>query len=200
MKKPLVALVLTVSILSSSCLGEFKAFNNLKNWNKEVSDNKFVNNAIFWGFFIIPVYPLFFLGDLVIFNVIEFWSGSNPIAMQDGDVENQYVEKSGVKYQLSATKNHFSVTVLSGKKQGKKVNMYYLPEEKIWYAENPEGADIKLSKFEDGYYMVSLPNGQAVAVPQGSTYREGMELIDAKLHQKSDYYWVREASSEASPR
>lgn len=200
MKKPLVALALSASVLSSSCLGEFKAFNNLKDWNKGVSDSKFVNNAIFWGFLIIPVYPLFFLGDLIIFNVIEFWSGSNPIAMQPGDIENQFVEKDGVKYQLTATQNHFSVAVLSGEKKGKKVNMYYLPEEKTWYAENSDGADIKLSKFEDGFYMVSLPNGQTVAVPQGSTYREGMELINAKLHQNTDYHWVREAPSESLPR
>ncbi|PKP44522.1 MAG: hypothetical protein CVT96_01130 [Bacteroidetes bacterium HGW-Bacteroidetes-13] len=200
MKKPLIALVLTASILSSSCLGEFKAFNNLKDWNKGVSDSKFVNNAIFWGFFIIPVYPLFFLGDLIIFNVIEFWSGSNPIAMQAGDIENQFVEKNGVKYQLTATQNHFTVAVLSGEKQGKKVNMYYLPEEKTWYAENPNGADVKLSKFEDGFYMVSLPNGQAVAVPQGSTYQEGMELINAKLHQKTDYYWVQDAPNGVSAK
>ena len=72
------------TLLFSSCLGSFSAFNNLKDWNQGVSDSKFVNNLVFWGLNIIPVYGLFFLGDAIIFNVIEFWSGSNPIAMEEG--------------------------------------------------------------------------------------------------------------------
>ena len=78
MKKPIVAVALAASLLFSSCLGSFQAFNNLKEWNQGVSDSKWVNNLIFWGLNIIPVYALFFVGDTIIFNVIEFWSGSNP--------------------------------------------------------------------------------------------------------------------------
>src|SRR5690606_14748226 len=75
MKKAVVASMLAGSLLFSSCLGSFSAFNNLKDWNQGVTDSKFLDNLIFWGLTIVPVYPLFFLGDTLIFNVIEFWSG-----------------------------------------------------------------------------------------------------------------------------
>ena len=39
---------------------------------------------MFWGLLIIPVYELAGLGDFVIFNLIEFWTGKNPIAQSGG--------------------------------------------------------------------------------------------------------------------
>ena len=37
------------------------------------TDNKYVNEAIFLGFWIFPVYEFAYLGDVVIFNTINFW-------------------------------------------------------------------------------------------------------------------------------
>lgn len=139
MKKTTLCAALAVSLLTSSCLGSFNAFNNLKDWNDQATDNRYVNNAIFWGLWIIPAYPLFFLGDLIIFNVIEFWSGSNPIAMQTGELESQWVHYKGVDYRLEAQKNRFDIYVESGKKKGKSVHMYYQPDTQTWYAQNPTG-------------------------------------------------------------
>ena len=93
-----------------------------------------MNNLIFWGLNIIPVYGLFFLGDAIIFNVIEFWSGSNPIAMKDGDSEIEIVEKEGNTYKMIATKNRMEITVLEGPKKGNRVDLVYRPHEKSWNA------------------------------------------------------------------
>ena len=122
MRKFITCTAMSSLLLFSSCLGSFSAFNNLKEWNQGVSDSKFVNNLVFWGLNIIPVYGLFFLGDTVIFNVIEFWSGSNPIAMEEGDEELQMVEKDGNTFEMIATKNRIQVTVVKGPKQGNKID------------------------------------------------------------------------------
>ena len=98
MKKSVICIAMAGTLLFSSCLGTFSAFNNLKDWNQGVSDSKFVNNLVFWGLNIIPVYGLFFLGDAIIFNVIEFWSGSNPIAMEEGESETVQIERLGVGF------------------------------------------------------------------------------------------------------
>jgi hypothetical protein len=186
MKKTAVSLALCVSILSSSCLGSFNAFNNLKDWNDEATDNRYVNNAIFWGLWIIPAYPLFFLGDLIIFNVIEFWSGSNPIVMLDGEFESQWVHHKGVDYKLEARKNQFDIYVTSGEKAGKSVHMYYTPETKTWFAKNPEGADIKLTSFKDGMHLVYLPDGQTVKIPQDFTRQQGVSLLQSAAYATRD--------------
>ena len=164
MKKSIICLAMASSLLFTSCLGSFSAFNNLKEWNQNISDSKFVNNLVFWGLNIIPVYGLFFLGDTVIFNVIEFWSGSNPIAMEEGEQETQMVERDGNTFKLVASKNRMQVTVVDGPKTGKKIDLVYKPSEKSWNAIRPNGEIIKLSSFEEGFYIVYMPNGKEVKI------------------------------------
>lgn len=186
MKKSIVCIAMSSMLLFSSCLGSFSAFNNLKDWNNEVSDSKFVNNAIFWGLNIIPVYGLFFLGDTIIFNVIEFWSGSNPIAMEEGDAEVQMVEHEGNSFEMVATKNRIQVTVLEGPKKGKKIDLVYKPGEKSWNAVRPNGEIIKLSSFEEGFYIVYMPNGKEVKINPMDSKEEGLAL----LKEHTDCYYL----------
>jgi hypothetical protein len=177
MKKSLMAMALAASLLFSSCLGSFRAFNNLKDWNQEVSDSKFVNNLVFWGLNIIPVYGLFFLGDTFIFNVIEFWSGSNPIAMQEGEREVQLVQRDGNTYEMTATKNRIGVAVLDGPKKGGKIELFYKPDEKSWNAIRPSGEIIRLSKMEEGFYIVYLPDGKEIKMNSQMDREEGLALL-----------------------
>ncbi len=183
-------LLLTVSILSTSCLGSFSAFNNLKDWNSQVTDNRFVNNLIFWGLNIIPVYELFFVGDVIIFNVIEFWSGSNPLSMTEGEVETQTLVKNGNTYKMIATKNQMTIKVIDGKDKGNAVELFYLPEEKSWNAKTQDGQEIQLSSMHDGFYYVYLPDGQRVQMDITTSQQEGMAIINSKLENTHKYYAV----------
>ncbi len=185
MKKVISCLLLSSTILFSSCLGSFKAFNNLKDWNQGATDSKFVDNLIFWGLWIVPVYELFLLGDAIIFNVIEFWSGSNPIAMKEGESETQMVEHDGNTFKMVATKNRVQVSVVAGPKQGKKIDLVYKPDEKSWNAVRPNGEIIKLSSFEEGFYIVYMPNGEQVKIDPMSTRQEGLAILQES---KSCYY------------
>ncbi|WP_420320605.1 DUF3332 domain-containing protein [Flagellimonas sp.] len=177
MKKVISCLMLSCAILFSSCLGSFKAFNNLKDWNQGATDSKFLDNLIFWGLNIVPVYGLFFLGDALIFNVIEFWSGSNPIAMKEGESETQMVEHEGNTFEMVATKNRVQVTVVEGPKKGKKIDLVYKPDEKSWNAVRPNGEVIKLSSFEEGFYIVYMPNGTKVKINPMDSREEGLAIL-----------------------
>ena len=42
-------------------------------WNAKATDSRWANEAIFVGMWIIPVYGICYLGDVVIFNSIKFW-------------------------------------------------------------------------------------------------------------------------------
>lgn len=181
MKKTIVCIALSSSLLFSSCLGSFSAFNNLKEWNQNVSNSRFVNNLIFWGLNIIPVYGLFFIGDTIIFNVIEFWSGSNPIAMKEGQKEEQLVEKDGNTFKMVATKNRMEITVVEGPKKGKKLDLVYKPDEKSWNAVKPNGEVIKLSSFEEGFYIVYMPNGQEIKIDPTAPREEGLAQIQDNI-------------------
>ena len=81
-KKSLTLLLATTvasSILFSSCIGSFGLTNKLLTWNRSI-DSKFVNELVFIAFWIVPVYEISALADVLVINSIEFWSGSNPVA------------------------------------------------------------------------------------------------------------------------
>ncbi len=185
MKKISTCLLLSSAILFSSCLGSYKAFNNLREWNQGLTDSRFLDNLIFWGLWIVPVYELFILGDTLIFNVIEFWSGSNPIAMKPGESETQMVKHEGNTYKMVATQNRIQVTVVEGPKKGKKLELFYKPDEKSWNAIHPNGEIIKLSSFEEGFYIVYMPNGEEIKIDPMSSREEGLAILQEN---KACYY------------
>jgi len=73
-KKTIIAGALTAAFLAPSCLGPNSAHDNLRNWNAEVTDQDWLNEVIYIGMTIIPVYGIFYLGDMLIFNTITYWS------------------------------------------------------------------------------------------------------------------------------
>src|SRR3989304_4894971 len=75
------ALVLVVSVgvvFSAGCFGKFQLTRKVYDINKSVED-KYLRSAVTWLLVIIPVYGLAGFLDFILFNVIEFWSGENPI-------------------------------------------------------------------------------------------------------------------------
>jgi hypothetical protein len=65
---------------TTGCFGKFSLTRKLYTWNASVGGNKWVSNLVFWGLCIIPVYQLAGLGDAVVLNAVEFWTGTNPVA------------------------------------------------------------------------------------------------------------------------
>ncbi len=92
----ILSAVLVAAMLcgSTSCIGSFSLTNRLLGWNNNVG-NKFINELVFFAFWILPVYEVSGLADLLVLNSIEFWSGRNPMdtAAADRIVENNDGEK-----------------------------------------------------------------------------------------------------------
>ncbi|WP_031426780.1 DUF3332 domain-containing protein [Flavimarina sp. Hel_I_48] len=181
MKKLSIVGMLCLAFLFNSCLGSYSAFNNLREWNEDATNNKFVNNLIFWGLNIIPVYGLFFAGDTLIFNVIEFWSGDNPVAMNEGESQTEVLAYKGNTYKMTATKNKFDITVIDGEKQGNTISLVYKPEDQSWNTEK-DGELIKLSSFKDGLMLVYLPNGETVKINPAESREESLAQINEAVH------------------
>ena len=77
MQKLLAAAALTLG--ATGCLGPNNAARSLLNWNATATEYDLANEAIFIGLVWVPVYELALLGDVLVFNTIEHWSGENPI-------------------------------------------------------------------------------------------------------------------------
>ncbi|MEM6729997.1 MAG: DUF3332 family protein [Myxococcota bacterium] len=74
----LVVCLTFTAATSAGCLGQYALFNKVQDWNATIGD-KWVNSVVHFAFWIVPVYPITLLGDLLIINTVEFWSGSNPV-------------------------------------------------------------------------------------------------------------------------
>lgn len=136
LRNSLVALLIVgMASMTSSCLGGFNLTKNVYGWNDSATGNKFVNNLIFWGMVIIPVYGVTLFLDAVIFNLIEFWGGSNPISMEEGDYEVEYQNYAGVSYKVEATPNTFTITQLEGEEAGKVTVMRFDTDTETWFYE-----------------------------------------------------------------
>lgn len=94
--KPLgVALTATSLLLSSGCMGSFTLTKKIYRWNQHASGDRWVNEIVFLVGLILPVYSLSLLADGVIFNSIQWWTSSNPVAAADGSLAVMTLQADG---------------------------------------------------------------------------------------------------------
>ena len=76
--KRLAPLVLAATLATSAagCYGSYSAFHAVHKWNGHATNSKIGNSAIHLGLWILPVYELVIVGDFLIFNTVEFATGS----------------------------------------------------------------------------------------------------------------------------
>ena len=100
-----VILTIGASMMLTSCIGNFALTNKLLTWNKQIG-NKFLNELVFFCFWVLPVYEVTATADLLVLNSIEFWSGTNPIAQGksviDGKDGRYLVECDGKGYTIKS--------------------------------------------------------------------------------------------------
>lgn len=143
------------SLMFSSCIGPFNLSNKLLAWNQTV-DNKFVNEVIFFAFHIIPVYPISYVADILVFNSIEFWTGENPI-------------EAGIVKQVQGTDGIYTVETLEDgykieNEAGQEMKLVYDKETNVWSAV-VDNTTTKIIKIEDDKKaVVYLPDGKEMNV------------------------------------
>lgn len=92
MKRKHLTVAVVISLIGAfgmtSCIGSFSMTKRVLSWNNTVG-SKFVNELVFFAFWILPVYEVTCLADLLVLNSIEFWSGSNPMAKGTKIIDGQ---------------------------------------------------------------------------------------------------------------
>ena len=155
-KMTLVCAVLAGSLLFTSCIGSFKMWNGLKDWNQGVGD-KFVNELVFIALHIVPVYEIAYLADLVVLNTIEFWSGSNPMASN----EVKEIKGENGEYLVKSNNNGYTIT---NKDDNQSMDLVYNQETQTWNAVT-DTKDIELVKINNnGTVSINMQNGTSMTV------------------------------------
>ena len=167
--KTLIAvLLISTSILCSSCIGSFKLWNGLKEWNQGIG-NKFVNELVFIALNIVPVDGVAYFADVVVLNTIEFWSGSNPVASN----EVKEVKGENGNYLVASNENGYTIT---NKEDNQSLDLVYNKENKSWNAVT-ESENFELVKMnDDGTATINMQNGTSMTVTPDS---EGIASVRA---------------------
>ena len=141
----------------SSCIGSFCLTNNVLDWNKRATGNKFVNELIF--IVISPAYAVCSVADLFVLNSIEFWTGEKVIA--NVGKTKDVMGKDGRMYAIKTLKNGYEIT----DPEGEKSYFVFNKKKKSW-SYSKDGDIRELFSFnEDGSIQACLPNGEKMNVP-----------------------------------
>lgn len=157
-------LLITCMFMQSGCFGSFGVTRQLYQWNSSVED-KTVRSVLFFVLCVIPVYPVAVVADWMIFNVIEYWEGTNPLSLRPGEQEEQRVVVRGRHFRMEATAGRMKVFEA---RKGAEVLMgeyRYEPVTHTWKLRTA-GRDLSLVRF------VKTPAGfveAEVFVADGST-------------------------------
>lgn len=146
-----VGLVLTLasSMMFTSCIGSFELTNKVLTWNKQVG-NKFVNTLIFAAFWVVPVYELTAIADILVINSIEFWSGSNPVT-----AGTQVIDGKNARYLVQRDSNGYTITNTSDKSVFK---FTFDANENSWSLEQ-NGKTYPLMQFVDDNHVKMITPG-----------------------------------------
>lgn len=161
-----VALVCTLccAMTLPSCIGSFNLTNKLLSWNNQIG-NKFVNELVFFAFWVLPVYEVSCLADVLVLNSIEFWSGSNPVAKG-----TKVIEGNDGKYLVKCDGKGYTI---KSENDGSIVRLDFDVEDQSWSYSIPGGEKHTIFTFVDDTH-VSMP------APDGSL--RTIELSDAGLY------------------
>ena len=175
----LVAL-LGIGMTFSSCIGSFRLSNKVLSWNKQVSNSKFVNEVVFLCFWVVPVYEVTALADILVVNSIEFWSGDNPLAAVDTE-KSVHGEKG--EYLVRYKRNGYRIVNRQAKTS---VDLIYDKETKTWSAMAKNKPVEFMTFLNDNTVRVYLPDGKTMNVELSesgvATFKEVIDRDFAMIH------------------
>lgn len=143
-------LLLAATLPLQSCIGSFSLTHKVLKWNNQVS-TKFVNELVFFAFWILPVYEVTSIADLLILNSIEFWSGTNPAQAStkviDTDQGRYYIACDGKGYDITSP-------------NGDKMRLNFEEDTQTWSVNVNDGENMPfMTMIDENHVKMITPDG-----------------------------------------
>ena len=145
---PSLALLLLSSVCFQSCIGSFSLTNKVLTWNRNVN-NKFVNELVFFVFWVLPVYEVTAAADLLVINSIEFWSGNKPL-----EASNKVIDTDHGKYFIATSEKGYEVK----SPDGNIIRFEFDSDNQMWSLGVNDSEKIDFLKFTDSEHIQILDN------------------------------------------
>jgi len=168
--------LLAGSFLCSSCIGSFSLFNKYEKWQCNMTSNKYVNGIV--GLILQPIVGsvCLFVDELVL-NTIEFWTGSNPLAInQIQNVKGQ----DGRYYAVKTLKDGYEVKAPNGE-----VTLFTHDSKTESWSITQNGVTKEIIRFNaDGTIQATLQSGEKMTV---SNDEAGMMKVREAVYNDNCY-------------
>lgn len=168
----LLASMTLTGLIQTSCMGKFALLKKLYGWNEKATGNKFVDNLLFWILNIIPAYGIVVFIDVVILNLVEFWSGSNPLAMQEGDKLEKRFQNGEDSFLAVASRNRMEIQF--DQNTGRNFAIVFEPATKTWMLETQEKTICMAKELGNHQVQLMQTNGQNLVVSKDFSARNVM--------------------------
>lgn len=160
MRKTKLTVALVCALMGAtmlpSCIGSFSLTNKLLSWNRSI-DSKFVNELVFFAFWIVPVYEVSALADVLVINTIEFWSGDNPVAT----TQTRRIQGSDSEYLVTNDKDGYTIKNLT---DNSVVRLDFNADDRSWSFSLPDGTSQTIFSFVDDNHIALPAPGEAEPV------------------------------------
>lgn len=153
--------------LTSCFVGSFSCLNKMWAWNTNLTGNKYVNAILSY---VLSPFEMLIGGllDPLVFNTIEFWTGSNPLAA------TQMIQgENGMLYAVAPDAN--GGYIVTCQQTGQQMQYLFDQETRTWSAAF-EGMEVKLLSMVDEQNAVAYVDGQALAVTLDEQGIEAFEM------------------------
>lgn len=140
-----------LSLLFTSCIGSFNLTNSVLRWNRQVGA-KAVNELVFVAFWILPVYEVTAIADLLVLNSIEFWSGRNPV-----EASVRTVDTEQGRYLIACDGKGYTIT---HEPTGRDYRLDFAEDTQTWSYVSGEGESYPFMTFvDDSHVRMITPEG-----------------------------------------
>ena len=169
-------MLLAGSFLCSSCIGSFSLFNKYEKWQCNMTSNKYVNGIV--GLILQPIVgSVCLFVDAVVLNTIEFWTGSNPMALN----KVQTVKgQDGRYYAVKTLKDGYEVKAPNGE-----ITLFTHDSKTESWSITQNGVTKEIIRFNaDGTIQATLQSGEKMTV---SNDEAGMMQVREAVYNDNCY-------------
>lgn len=169
-----VAVILAAAAMLplQSCIGSFALTNKVLSWNNQVG-SKFLNELVFFAFWVLPVYEVTSLADIVVLNSIEFWSGNNPV-----EASVKHVDTDHGSYLIACDGKGYDITDPAGNT----FRLAFCEEENTWSVLTDDGQYPFMNIVDDSHVRMITPDGDFRLV---DLTEEGVQAYRASISDKA---------------
>ncbi|MEN6445677.1 MAG: DUF3332 domain-containing protein [Candidatus Cloacimonas sp.] len=152
----LLAIFIAVGIFG--CYGNMSLTKKVYQFNGSVGD-KYVQSIVNWAFWACQVYEIAMVLDVFVFNTIEFWTGNNPITLNEGEQMIKYAEGPNGKLKIDITKNRIEISQPENSSAQDNIVLVYDPASSSWTMNN-NGNSKKIASMEGNNIKLLSPAGE----------------------------------------